>query len=151
MGTLLVAGPVALDDHPRQNGLLGGVGLYAAIAAAPLAKTQLWARAGNSINNQLKAIIARRGIDLSTHRAAQVTADDLAAFDHVFVMDKANLGDVLTLDVDDAHGHKVRLVSGVSGKGVTELLREAYNMVRTRKAEIAEEQAEQSGGAGWTP
>ena len=53
---------------------------------------------------------ARRGIDLAAHRAAQFSADDLAAFDHVFVMDKANLGDILTLDVDDAHGHKVRLV-----------------------------------------
>jgi len=45
----------------------------------------------------------------------------------------------------------VRLVSGVSGKGVTELLREAYGMVRARKAQIAEEEAEQSGGGGWTP
>ena len=46
---------------------------------------------------------------------------------------------------------EVRLVSGVSGKGVTELLREAYGMVRARKAQIAEEEAEQSGGGGWTP
>jgi sugar/nucleoside kinase (ribokinase family) len=65
MGDLLIAGPTALDDHPRQNGLLGGVGLYAAIAAAPLARTQLWSRAGNGINNQLKAIITRHGIDLA--------------------------------------------------------------------------------------
>ena len=53
--------------------------------------------------------------------------------------------------LEEAVGGKVRLVSGVSGKGVTELLREAYGMVRDRKAQIAEEEAEQSGGAGWTP
>lgn len=53
--------------------------------------------------------------------------------------------------LEEAIGGKVRLVSGVSGKGVTELLREAYGMVRARKAQIAEEEAEQSGGGGWTP
>ena len=53
--------------------------------------------------------------------------------------------------LEEAVGGKVRLVSGVSGKGVTELLREAYGMVRDRKAQVAEEEAEQAGGAGWTP
>ena len=53
--------------------------------------------------------------------------------------------------LEEATGGKVRLVSGVSGKGVVELLREAYGMVRERKAEIAQEEAEQTGGTGWTP
>ena len=53
--------------------------------------------------------------------------------------------------LEEATGGKVRLVSGVSGKGVTELLREAYSTVRDHKAQIAQEEAEQSGGAGWTP
>jgi len=40
-----------------------------------------------------------------------------------------------------ASGAKVRQVSGVSGEGVTELLREAYALVRQRKGEAAEEAA----------
>lgn len=65
MGALLIAGPLALDDHPSQAGLLGGVGGYAAIAAAPLAPTQLWCRGGTDINNQVKALLTQRHIDLS--------------------------------------------------------------------------------------
>ena len=47
----------------------------------------------------------------------------------------------------------MRQVSGVSGEGVTELLREAYALVRTRKGEAAEE-AIAAGGEppeDWAP
>ena len=40
-----------------------------------------------------------------------------------------------------ASGAKVRQVSGVSGEGVVELLREAYALVRTAKGEAAAEEA----------
>jgi protein-tyrosine phosphatase len=50
------------------------------------------------------------GVSLSDHAARQVTTDDLAYFDHVLVMDKQNLHDVLALDPDDAHSPKVRLL-----------------------------------------
>jgi GTP-binding protein len=52
-----------------------------------------------------------------------------------------------------ASGAKVRQVSGVSGEGVTELLREAYALVRARKGEAAEE-AIAAGGEppeDWAP
>ena len=52
-----------------------------------------------------------------------------------------------------ASGAKVRQVSGVSGEGVTELLREAYALVRARKGEAAQE-AITAGGPepqDWTP
>ena len=65
MGTLLIAGPLALDDHPQQAGLLGGVGGYAAIAAAPLARTQLWCRGGVDISPQLQSILTQHRIDLA--------------------------------------------------------------------------------------
>lgn len=65
MGTLLIAGPLALDDHPQQAGLLGGVGGYAAIAATPLAPTQLWCRGGTDLSPQVRAILTQRHIDLS--------------------------------------------------------------------------------------
>ena len=47
----------------------------------------------------------------------------------------------------------VRLVSGVSGMGVKELLREAYGLVRQRKAQAAEEALARTGQApaDWTP
>lgn len=65
MPSLLIAGPLALDDLPEAKGLLGGVGGYAAMAAAPLAHTQLWARGGQDITPQVRGILERRGIDLA--------------------------------------------------------------------------------------
>jgi GTP-binding protein len=52
-----------------------------------------------------------------------------------------------------ASGEKVWQVSGVSGEGVTELLREAYALVRRRKAEEAADALEASGQApeDWAP
>jgi len=52
-----------------------------------------------------------------------------------------------------AVGRPVRLVSGVSGQGVKELLREAYSLVRTRKAEAAAAAEAKSGHAppDWAP
>jgi GTP-binding protein len=52
-----------------------------------------------------------------------------------------------------ASGEKVWQVSGVSGEGVTELLREAYALVRRRKGEEAADALEASGQApeDWAP
>ena len=52
-----------------------------------------------------------------------------------------------------ASGETVWQVSGVSGEGVTELLREAYALVRRRKGEEAADALEASGQApeDWTP
>jgi GTP-binding protein len=52
-----------------------------------------------------------------------------------------------------ASGGKVWQVSGVSGEGVTELLREAYALVRQRKGEEAADALEASGQApeDWAP
>jgi GTP-binding protein len=51
----------------------------------------------------------------------------------------------------EASGAPVRLVSGVSGQGVTELLRESYALVRERKAAAAKASSEPEADAGWTP
>jgi GTP-binding protein len=45
----------------------------------------------------------------------------------------------------------VRLVSGVSGEGVTELLREAFGQVRARRAEAVEAETAADQPQGWTP
>ncbi|HSV02843.1 MAG TPA: GTPase ObgE [Phenylobacterium sp.] len=50
-----------------------------------------------------------------------------------------------------AAGAPPRLVSGVSGEGVTELLREAYALVRARRAAAAEPNSAESRSEGWAP
>ena len=42
-------------------------------------------------------------------------------------------------------------MSGVSGKGVTELLREAYALVRERRAAAARADPTDEANAGWEP
>jgi pfkB family carbohydrate kinase len=65
MSSLLIAGPLALDDFATLKGMLGGAGGYAAMAAAPLANTQLWSRGGSDFTPQVRGVLERRGIDLS--------------------------------------------------------------------------------------
>jgi len=56
-------------------------------------------------------------------------------------------------ELENASGAKVWEVSGVSGEGVTELLREAYALVRRRKGEAVEEEIAQNGvePESWAP
>jgi len=56
-------------------------------------------------------------------------------------------------ELEAASGAKVREVSGVSGEGVTELLREAYALVRQRKGEAVAEEIAESGAEpeSWAP
>jgi GTP-binding protein len=58
-------------------------------------------------------------------------------------------------ELEAASGMKVRQVSGVAGTGVVELLREAYALVRRRKAEasgvIFNEDDEDASAADWQP
>jgi sugar/nucleoside kinase (ribokinase family) len=65
MSSLLIAGPLALDDFASAKGLLGGAAGYAAMAAAPLANTQLWSRGGADITPQVRGILERRGVDIA--------------------------------------------------------------------------------------
>ncbi|HET6970335.1 MAG TPA: GTPase ObgE [Phenylobacterium sp.] len=51
-------------------------------------------------------------------------------------------------ELEAAAGVEVRRVSGFAGIGVTELLREAYGLVRQRKGELA---AEEAGPQAWQP
>lgn len=64
-GVLLVAGPLVLDDLPQGTEIIGGGGAYAAIAAAPIAPVQLWARAGADLGSQRRGILAEHRIDLA--------------------------------------------------------------------------------------
>mgnify|MGYP002338727392 FL=1 len=64
---------------------------------------------GDKADDRMRQTAQRNDLSLEEHRASQFEAGDLARFDHIFVMDKSNLNDVLHLDEDDQHGGKVRL------------------------------------------
>jgi len=64
---------------------------------------------GDPADDRMRQTAQRHGLSLADHRASQFRADDLEAYDHIFVMDKSNLNDVLHLDENDEHGGKVRL------------------------------------------
>lgn len=64
---------------------------------------------GDPADPRMQETAAQHGVPLEGHRARQFSTDDLQAFDHIFVMDKDNLHDVLYLDEQDEHNGKVRL------------------------------------------
>lgn len=81
--------------------------------------------------------------------------EDLADKPEILALNKIDALDDETraerqAELAEAAGTEVRLVSGFTGEFVTELLREAYGLVRRRKAEAAEEAQAQSS-EGWTP
>jgi protein-tyrosine phosphatase len=51
----------------------------------------------------------KNGVDLSQLRARQFSADDFDRFDYIYVMDKSNLKNVLSLAKNDTHKNKVVL------------------------------------------
>jgi protein-tyrosine phosphatase len=64
---------------------------------------------GKSADRRMRQTAGDLGVSLDGHRAQQLEPFHLEEFDHVFVMDKSNLHDVLFLDHGDRYGHKVRL------------------------------------------
>lgn len=52
----------------------------------------------------------RNGVDLSPLRARQFQQSDLDEFDFIYVMDKSNLKNVLSLATNDSHKQKVSLL-----------------------------------------
>ena len=52
----------------------------------------------------------KHGIDISNQRARQFTKSDFDAFDHIFVMDRQNLRDVLKLSQLEVERNKVKLL-----------------------------------------
>jgi len=64
---------------------------------------------GDPADRRMQKTAKRNGHSLDDHSASQFQAEDLEQFDHIFVMDKSNLNDVLHLDENDEYGAKVRL------------------------------------------
>lgn len=64
---------------------------------------------GDGADRRMQQTARGHGVSLDEHRATQFAREDLARYDHIFVMDKSNLRDVLAQDVEDRHNGKVRL------------------------------------------
>ena len=64
---------------------------------------------GQQADPRMRETASRLGLSLEPHRAQQFLADHIIEFDHVLVMDKGNLHDVLFLDRNETHGNKIRL------------------------------------------
>jgi protein-tyrosine phosphatase len=64
---------------------------------------------GGGADQRMCQTARRRGVSLDDHVAQQFAEEHLSEFDHVLVMDKQNLNDVLVLDQEDVHNGKVRL------------------------------------------
>ncbi len=65
---------------------------------------------GQEPDLRMRQTALRHGISLDGQKARQVSEGDLKTFDHILVMDKDNLHDVLFHDHDGQYGHKVRLL-----------------------------------------
>jgi GTP-binding protein len=75
---------------------------------------------------------------------------EILALNKIDALDEETIAERLAL-LEAASGEPVRLVSGVSGQGVVELLREAYALVRERKAAANAELGLGEDETGWTP
>ena len=64
---------------------------------------------GEGPDDRMQAAARRNGLDISAQCAQQFVAKHFEEFDHIFVMDKSNLHDVLFLDEQDRYDGKVRL------------------------------------------
>lgn len=64
---------------------------------------------GEGADARMRETARQHGVSLDEHVSSQFSKDDFGRYDHVFVMDKNNLHDVLFLDEDDQHDGKVRL------------------------------------------
>jgi protein-tyrosine phosphatase len=64
---------------------------------------------GEQADPRMRQTAHEQDLSLQDHTAQQFAASDLPYYDHIFVMDKSNLSDVLRLDARDEYNGKVRL------------------------------------------
>ena len=64
---------------------------------------------GKQADPRMRATARRRGLSIESHAAQQFIVDHFEQYDHIYVMDKSNLNDVLFLDEDEEFGQRVRL------------------------------------------
>jgi protein-tyrosine phosphatase len=68
---------------------------------------------GEAPDGRTIANAARNGVDLTSLRARQFDANDFDEFDAIYVMDRSNLRNVLSMAKNDTHKSKVKLLLNV--------------------------------------
>ena len=84
-------------------------------ATADSAGTGDW-HAGNPPDRRAQAVALRRGIDISTYRARQVTRQDFHRFTHILALDLRNLADLKALRPAGAPAELGLLLDQVAGR-----------------------------------
>ena len=96
-----------------------------------------------------------RSAELEAYGEGLADKAEILALNKIDALDEETLAEKVA-ELEAASGIKPRLVSGVSGQGVTELLRAAYKQVRIRRGDLEEEieddedHVDETPG-GWTP
>ena len=72
--------------------------------------------AGNPPDHRAQAVALRRGIDISTYRARQVTRQDFHRFTHILALDLRNLADLKALRPAGAPAELGLLLDHVAGR-----------------------------------
>ncbi len=73
---------------------------------------------GHAPDPRAQAEALRRGLDISTLRARQVTPEDFQQFDHIVAMDAKNLADLQAMQPDDARAALSMLLDYAEGGDV---------------------------------
>ncbi|MDF1524122.1 MAG: hypothetical protein P1P87_15060, partial [Trueperaceae bacterium] len=90
---------------PTAEGVLRTLAARAGIALEVDSAGLLAAHAGEPPDPRARAAAARRGYDLDALRARPLRAEELSAFDHVWVMDRGHLNLVRRRFGDHPHVH----------------------------------------------
>lgn len=65
---------------------------------------------GEKPDKRSQAVAKNHGIDISQLRARQITYQDFDEFDYIFVMDRANYDNVVSLTKNSAQKQKVKMI-----------------------------------------
>jgi len=76
---------------------------------------------GKAPDRRSIAVAREHGLDISQQRARQFTPEDFDSFDHIYVMDKENLANVLALAPSEEAAKKTRLFLSVLKKDIQEV------------------------------
>ena len=70
---------------------------------------------GNPADRRMIAAAARRGYDLSSHRARQADTGDFYVYDHLFAMDESNFADLEEIRPPDATAELKMFLERIGG------------------------------------
>jgi protein-tyrosine phosphatase len=81
---------------------------------------------GNPADRRAISVAARFGVDLSKHKASVFSRKNFDLFDHIYVMDQANLNDVLMLARNKTDQNKVDFIMNELYPGENRIVPDPY-------------------------